>query len=309
MTRDTPMSTTFPSRQPVAEYPDIGYAALPLFRRLRDALAAARTQLERERRSRWGVPSLFFFNDTLQAEWEHVRGNLRSPPTPLGDLIDDALTVMASSVEARQNARALDGLSEAAVALAPHNPKARTLAEVLAIPDDEVVRVIHPQARAGFRILVRGIADVNQFHTLLAEAVTGSPLQGFLPGARPHPRAVAAYRDQPTNPLAQVATARFQLFRTSALQTGGTLPSGFGGSDHWLWGAEPLGAIPLEHGERVVLLGEPVFRATWDVARKFSWLIGELDVVEVMSSAEVEHWIAARTGRSVLRAEDVRRAA
>lgn len=298
MTRDTPMSRSLPTRQ--LEGPDVAFATLPLLRRLRDAL----TQAIRERRSRWGVPTLFFFHDALQAEWEHVRP--RPAPSPLADLIDDALTVMAASVEARHNARALPGLVEAVAA--SRDPKAWLLAEVLAIPDDEVVRVIHPAARAGFRILVRGLADVNQFHTLIADAVTGSPRQGLLPGPRPHPRAVAAYRDQPTDPAAAVATARFQLFRPTALQADGTLPAGFGGCDHWLWGTEPLSAIPRENGERVVLLGEPVVRATWDVARKFSWLVGELDVVEVMTSAAVGEWLAARTGRAVP-SEPVRRAA
>lgn len=298
MTRDTPMSRSLPLRQ--LDGPDVAFATLPLFSRLRDAL----TQAARERRSRWGVPTLFFFHDSVQAEWEHVRP--RPTPSPLADLIDDALTVMAASVEARHNARALPGLVEAVAA--SRDPKARLLAEVLAIPDDEVVRVIHPAARVGFRVLVRGLADVNQFHTLLADAVTGSPRQGFLPGPRPHPRAVAAYRDQPADPVAAVTAARFQLFRPAALRADGTLPTDFGGCDHWLWGTEPLAAIPRENGERVVLLGEPVVRTTWDVARKFSWLVGELDVVEVMTSAAVTEWLAARTGRAAP-SEPVRRAA
>ncbi len=299
MTRDTPMSAKVPSRPP-ADHPDVGFATLPLFRRLRDALADA------SRKRRWGVAPLFFFNATLQAEWELRRR--RAAPTPLGDLIDDALTVMAASVEARHNARAVPGLVEAAAAVAPRDAKARTLAEVLAVPDDEVVRVIHPGARAGFRVLVRGVADVNQFHTLLADAVTGSPRDGFLPGARPHPRAVAACRDQAPDPAVDAATARFQLFRPAALRDDGTLPLGFHGCDHWIWGTEPLAAVPREDGERVVLLGDPVFRATWDVARKFPWLLGELEVVQMMTAAEVADWIAARTGRPA-RPEGTRRAA
>jgi hypothetical protein len=304
MTRDTPTSLKFPSRPPVADSPDVAFASLPLFRRLRDAL----TRAAGERRSPWGVPELFFFDDALQAEWEQRHGKHLPTPTPLGDLIDDALTVMAASVEARHAARAVDGLAGAAAAAASHDPKARTLAEVLAIPDDEVVRVVHPGARAGFRVLVRGLADVNQFHTLLADAVTGSLADGLLPGPRPHPRAVAAYRDQAPNPMAQVATARFQLYRPAALRPDGTLPAGFGGCDHWLFGTEPLAAIPREDGERVVLLGEPAVRTSWDVGRKFSWLVGELDVIEVMSAAQVADWVAARTGRAV-RADAVRRAA
>ena len=77
MTRDTPMSLKFPPRHSGADYPDVGFAALPLFRRLRDALA----QTARERPPRWGVPKLFFFNDALQTEWEQLHGKHRPWPT------------------------------------------------------------------------------------------------------------------------------------------------------------------------------------------------------------------------------------
>jgi hypothetical protein len=50
-------------------------------------------------------------------------------------------------------------------------------------------------------------------------------------------------------------------------------------------------------GERTVLLAEPTVRASWDAVRRLSWLNGELDVVEVMTAAEVTGWLEARTGR------------
>ena len=191
----------------------------------------------------------------------------------------------------------MPGLAEAAADLAADHPKARQIAEALAVPDDEVVRVIHPAARAGFRVLVRGVADVSQFHVLLADAVTGDPGRGLLPGAGPDPRVVAAYRDGPADGSEPVAVARFQFFRPQALLPDGTLPPGFAGSDDWLWGPEPLTAVPRVDGERTMLLAEPTVRASWDAVRRLAWLNGELDVIEVMTAAEVIGWIEARTGR------------
>jgi hypothetical protein len=215
----------------------------------------------------------------------------------LAELTDDALTVLAAGGEARHAARAVPGLVPAAADLAADHPKARQIAEALAVPDDEVIRVIHPGARAGFRVLVRGVADLHQFHVLLADAVTGDPGRGYLPGARPDPRVVDAYRDAPADGSELVATARFQFFRPQALLPDGTLPPGFAGSDAWLWGPEPLTAVPRVNGERTLLLAEPAVRASWEAVRRLSWLTGELDVIEVMTAAEVTGWVEARTGR------------
>ena len=313
------MTHTLPAAPPSA--PDVAFAALPLFNRLRDALRDAarfRDQCRRAGRRRWGVPDLFFFEPDLQVEWEATRPARDRVPTPviaavsrrdpaaaracveLAELADDALTVLATGADARHAARAVPGLTEAAAGLAADHPKARQIAEALAVPDDEVVRVIHPAARAGFRVLVRGVADVAQFHILLADAVTGDPGRGLLPGARPDPRAVAAYRDGPADGSEPVAAvARFQLFRPQALTPDGTLPPGFAGSDDWLWGPEPLTAVPRVDCERTVLLAEPTVRSSWDAVRRVSWLNAELDVVDVMTAAEVTGWLETRTGRQL----------
>jgi hypothetical protein len=310
------MIRTLPAPPPTA--PDVAFAALPLFGRLRDALRAAARFRDRCRatgRRRWGVPELFFFDPDLELEWRAVRPAADRVPgaviaacarrdpaaaracVELAELTDDVLTVLAAGADARHAARAVSGLAEAAVELAPDHPKARQIADALAVPDDEVVRVVHPAARVGFRVLVRGVADVYQFHALLSDAVTGDPARGLLPGARPDPRVVAVYRDRPAGDPEPVAVARFQLFRPQALLPDGTLPAGFAGSDDWLWGPEPLAAVPRVGGERVVLLAEPAVRTSWDAARKLPWLNGNLEIVEVMTPAEVAGWIEARTGR------------
>jgi hypothetical protein len=310
------MTHTLSAAPPSA--PDVAFAALPLFDRLRDALRAAarfRDLCRRTERGRWGVPPLFFFEPDLQLEWDTLRpardrvpsaviaGVSRRDPAAaracveLAALADDVLTILAAGPEPRHAARAVPGLAEAATELAADHPKARQIAEALAVPDDEVVRVVHPAARAGFRVLVRGVADVAQFHVLLADAVTGDPARGLLPGARPDPRVVEIYRDAPPDGAELVAVTRFQLFRPQALRPDGTLPPGFTGTDDWLWGPEPLTAVPRVDGERTVLIAEPTVRTSWDAARRLPWLNGDLDVIEVLTAAEVTGWLEARTGQ------------
>jgi hypothetical protein len=300
------MRSTFPPPNPLAPCedeteparptPDLAFAALPLLERVRDALRNAAPPAGARR---WGVPDLFFFDPDLQTEWAALGRPASRDWGELPDLLDDALTVLAAGVTARHAARAVPGLADAANVLAPHHPRARQLADVLAVPDDEVVLAVHPAARAGFRVLVRGVADVYQFHALLADAVTGDPRRGRLPGARPDARVVEIYRNAPPTGEQITAAARFQFLRPEALRPDGTVPPGFGASDHWLWGPEPLAALPRVNGERAVLIAEPTFRATWDAARKLPWLDGELELVEVLTPAAVGDWLAARTGRPV----------
>lgn len=296
-----------PSRPRFAATPrraefDSGYAALSLFTRLRDAFATAAPLIaecrSRHRRvtGRWGVPPLFFFHHPPRAETSpafpepfltQLAAKMPSAAKAwhtLPDLLDDALTLLPAAVTARRTARAVGGLKELAAAMADVLPAAKELCELLAVPDDQVVLAVHPSARTGVRVVLRGIAEVNQLHVLLADA---------LPGPRPDPRAVDACRDGRPDPSA-VFTPRHQLFRPSALRSDGTLPRGFGGSDGWVWGHECPSGLPAEKGERVVLLGEPTYRAGWPAGRKFPRMAGELQVVERLSAAAVTAWLAER---------------
>jgi hypothetical protein len=295
----------FPATDLLAPAPrpafDAGYAALGLLARLRDALAeSARLVAECRKRhartaGRWGVPALFFF-DTPTVErstFPQPHLDALAPKMPaeakawqtLPDLLDDALTLLPASVTARRTARAIDGLKEWATELADVLPAAKELCDLLAVPDDQVVLAIHPASRTGVRVVMRGIAEVHQLHVLLANEWTGP---------RPDPRIVDSCRDTRPDPDASVFLARWQMFHPSALRPDGTLPRGFDASDSWVWGERSPTVLPLEKGERVVLLGEPTYRAGWEVARKFPRLTGELDVTERLSAAAVTDWLANR---------------
>jgi len=295
---------------------DLAVAALPLLRTLRDALERAagfRDACRRaERRTRWGVPPLFFFDqragraaepaarprfpDPYAAAVARRRPAAARAWADLGDLTADALTLLAGAVEVRRAARAVPRLRAAAAALAPDHPGCRHLAGVLAIPDDEVILALHPAARAGWRVRLRGVADVAQFHVLLADAVTGAPARGFLAGPRPDGRVADAYRDSPVDPAADVATARFQLYRPAALRPDGTLPPPFRAAELWLWGHESPADVPAVGGERVVLLGDPPYPRAWPAGRRFPLIRGELEVLEVLGAGAAGDRIRALAG-------------
>jgi hypothetical protein len=289
---------------------DAAFAARPRLLRLRDALAAAARE-PKPRRSRWGEPPVFFFDPARQAELEAARpATPKAAPHPVADLIATELPALFASAEVRAAARAIPGLREAAASLAPTLREARDLADLLAVPDDEAVLVLHPALRAGFRLLVRGVADVNQFHLLLLAAVTGDSGDGLLPGLPVPSRFVSVCRDaDPIFPagVPMVAEARFQLLRPIAVQPDGTVPGGFRGCDYWLWGWEAFAAVPRVDGERVVVLGEPAYRPSWEVGRRFPAMAAEVSLLDVLGPFQVAERLSRLAGRPVpVRVEEPR---
>lgn len=285
----------------VRETPDPAVAALPVFRRLRDALTTAARFRDACRKKeaaarRWGEPAVFFFHTRLPLtssrptfpdpySHEAARRDAEAAAAwhALPDLLDDADRLLGT-VEVRHAARALPGMVDAARNLAPDHPRVAELLALLAVPDDEVFLVLDPEVGAGWRVRVRGVADVGQFHVLLADAVSRN---------RPDPLAVAAYRNRAriSGDTVPVASACFQLFRPQAVRRDGTLPPGMSGSDHWLWHHRPLGTVPVVDGERVVLIGPPAFPAEWDAEPRFPHVPAAVEVVQSVSVAAVDEWL------------------
>lgn len=307
------LSFRSPRFRAVAPPPDLSVQAVPLLARLRDALRLSaellaacehcREQAERKRRQ-WGEPPVFFFDRGAQTEWERVRPVKAEFPAPyltevsarmtaaaaawraLPELLDDARTLLPASVESRRVARATDGLPALSKAVGKHLPASAEVAELLAVPDEEVLLVVDVDRRTAARVLLTGVADVCQLTVHLAD---------LLPGRRrPDPRVLAAYRHADTDPRAAVVEAPFQLLRPDALQPDGTVPDGFGASDFWLWGPEPTADLPRENGERVVLLTAATVAHTWEVGRRFPRLPARTELLDVLPREFVTDWLRAR---------------
>ena len=302
---------------PVREAPDPAVAALPRLTLLRDTLRRAGRVPGLLENRRFPPAPVFFFHPSDEPEphapdpW--TQAAKRDPAavrawTDLFPVAADVLPALGNDAAVRHAARAVPGLGDFANALAPHHPAAREVADMLAVADDVTVLAVAPMLGAGFRVRVRGVADVAQFHVLFADAVTGNPANGHLPGKRPAPAAVEAYRDgDPLDP--PIARPRFQFYRPSALRPDGTLPRGFSGVDDWVWGHEWVSRLPQHLGERVVLVGEPAFPAEWEAVRRVPRVAGELTVTEVLSDAEVRAWVAIQTGQPNAARRSTRRAA
>lgn len=281
---------------------DSAFAARSTLIDLRNTLAAAVRQ-RRSRRNRWGEPPVFFFDSACQAELERSRpAASKSDSRSLTASISSELPELMRSVEVRRVARAIPGLREAAAALAAECPAAKDLAELLTVADDEAVLVLHPAKRVGFRLLVRGVHDVSQFHILMLASATGELRDGLLPGTPVSELFVAACRDcDPVVPagVSMVAEARFQLFKPTAVQADGSVREGFAGCRDWLWGQQALTTIPRVNGERVVVLGDPAFRATWEIDRRFPGVQAEVKLVQVLNPFQVAEHLSRFAGQPV----------
>lgn len=246
--------------------PDPAFAARPRLVVLRDALRAvtpARRQVD---------APVFFFDRARQAELVAARPAPIPPaPHPVEALIAAELAGLFASAEVRRVARAVPGLRQAASALARTIAAAKDLADLLAVPDEEAVVVLDPAARAGWRVVVTGVAGVGQFHRLWLDSV-GVPMTGGEP---------------------------YRFFRPAALRPDGTLPTGFAGADHWLWGHDPLAAVPLIDGERVVLVGEPAYPRAWEDQPRFPDMPASADLDRVLSPFQVADRLAGLIGRPV----------
>ena len=280
----------FPAPVRTRGTPDPAFDALPRLAKLRDALRSAQPATS----SRWGEPPVFFFDPARQAALAASRPAAASAD-PLGTQLDEAMPALFGSIEIRRTARGVPGLKDAAANSA--HPSAKELAALLAVPDDETILVLHPAGRTGVRVHVRGVVDVFQVHILLADAAHGA-----FGCPRPPSRFVAVCSAaDPIIPagVPMIAEVRFQMFKPSAIQPDGSVPPGFRGSDHWLWGKDPLAAIPRIDGERVVLLGEPAFRQTWEVERRFPGLAASVKVLQVLSAYAVAEQLGRLAGQPV----------
>ncbi len=242
---------------------DPAFAARPRLAALRDALVSAAKQLQR---TRWKEPAVFFFDAQRQAELEATR--LAKPDTfaAVTHAITAELAELFAHVEVRRIARATAHLAAAAATLAPRCAAAQTLAELLAIPDDEVFLVLVPATREAFRLHVRGVADVSQLY-----------------------RAIAS----------RIAATSFQLFTPPALRNDGTLPTGFAGCEHWLWPTQPLAAVPRREGERVVLVGAATVQPVFTLEPRFPAMRAEIETIQTLNAFQTTEELSRLVGRQL----------
>jgi hypothetical protein len=201
-----------------------------------------------------------------------------------------ALAMLARSAKVRRQARAHETLLTHALNLSGLNARAKLLAAILQVIDEELL-VLHPPQRRGYRVRISGIADNLQLNTLLADALIGPHARGLLQGKRPDPRTVAAARDKPATQYTPAAEGYFNLWAWHGLKPNRTLPEPTSGSEHWVWLEGTPADIPEFEGQRLLLLGPPPMERRWTPGRRFPAMPGELTLLETLAPDEVEDWL------------------
>jgi hypothetical protein len=278
---------------------DTAFADHELLVELAKLLGRATRGRPARRSERWAEGEPFSFNRRVQTEWD-AAGGLRHQTSKrdaaatwdaIAPIASKAVDVLTGSLVARRIARVVPGLCDNAAVLAEHIPPVRDLVDLLAIEDDAVFLVLHPPTERGFRIQVAGIENNFELQVLLADLLADDDSAGQLPAERPDPRVVAVCRGEWRQQEGLVGRASFGMYSAGALRADLTLPEGLACCDHWLWGAAAPASIPYFDGERVILLGPPPFRMTWDVERRFPRVRGEAQLVEVLDRETVRGWL------------------
>lgn len=168
------------------------------------------------------------------------------------------------------------------------------LRKLVNVLDDENIIVLHPGSRRGYRIVISGIGDNFQLHTLLADALIGAPEAGWLEGDRPDPLVVSLAKDGslPDGERAPDVVGSFNLWNWQGLRSDGQLLDGYGHSDYWIWNEGVPADIELFQGTRVILLGPPPYSRSWNAGRYFTGMKGEVQVLEQLSREQVDTWLA-----------------
>ena len=283
---------------------DLGYASLVLITRLRDSLLGAVRLLDRcrqmaDKAARGSATPLFFFDRTLQAEWQAAQRKRPQFPEPfltavasqypaevlawrsLPELLDDVHTLMCR-VEVRRAARAADGLIPVLLRMTADLPAAGRLAAILTdVVDDASITVIQPATGQGVQLLATGVADIAQLDVLLQDYWLNRKLDR---------RIVSAYQSGNPHPNTATVMSRWQFYRPAGLQPDGSLA----GVQHWCHTTDSLAQHLRQNPERVLYVGEAIVPRQWAVGRVFPMVEGELDVLRRLDRAEVQKHLSAR---------------
>ncbi|GAA4901125.1 hypothetical protein [Streptomonospora salina] len=189
-----------------------------------------------------------------------------------------AAKTMLSQSGVRSTVRADPGLRAELVAIA--NQLSGALSEfgeiraLLRMAEATSALVLDRATGRGFRVLFDGIGDNFQLHTLLADALLGSDGRG-LPGRRPDPRWVAAFRDSPPDPQARVVQGWWNLVALDG---------------SWVRNEGVPADIPAVDGEHVLVLDEQPFPRSWNAGRRHPMVRGWLEADEEVSAEEAAAW-------------------
>ncbi|MER7364860.1 hypothetical protein [Nonomuraea wenchangensis] len=156
-------------------------------------------------------------------------------------------------------------------------PDLEFLAGLLRVLDDERLVVLHRPTGRGYEVVIGGIGDNAQLHTLLADVLSGPDAEGLLEGVRPDPAWVRAATDGAADPAAPPVRGPFALL------------DGRGGR---IWNEGRPADIPRVAGVRVLVLERPAYERSWPAGRIYPMMRPDVRLLRILPAGEAAAWLA-----------------
>jgi hypothetical protein len=167
-------------------------------------------------------------------------------------------------------------LLEATEAVAGQLSTAHWLFGLLLVLDDEELIILHRAAGRGYRVIISGIGDNFQLHTLLAANLIGEEQRGMIPGQPPAPAEIAAASEGEVAP-------------PDGIKGNFNLVDAYGA---WIWNEGRPADIPRLEGTRVVVIDPPPYERTWNAGRAYPLMCPSVTVTEILPAAEAARWLS-----------------
>lgn len=167
----------------------------------------------------------------------------------------------------------------------------KMLHSLLTVLTNEKLVIIHPVEKKGYVTRISGVADNHQLQVILMDTLCSLGEADKLQGTPPSAKVIATMRDpQAPQMIEENMIGRWEMCQwTSVL-----FPNrGLGDLDRTsVWGEGVPADISTFRGERVLLLQQPMYQRTWNCVRVFGPLGADVVVERVLTTAEVEKYLA-----------------
>jgi hypothetical protein len=171
----------------------------------------------------------------------------------------------------------------------------QAFSRILRILHDEPLLVIHPEARKGWRFVMRDLSTNVDLYVLLLAHIVGDPQKGLLKAKRPSAKAIATITNPDKAPKGDILLdVPFHTVSWMGLHADATLPDPTTSreTERWVWLEGVPAEIPPFGGERVILLQGPVMKREVEVEVPYDALFPSLKLKRKVAAAEVDRLLA-----------------
>jgi hypothetical protein len=182
-----------------------------------------------------------------------------------------AVTLLSRSVETRAAVEPVDPVVDQAAEYWEQLDYVRDLRRVL---DDEPLLVLDRATGQGWSVVITGLGDNFQLHTLLGGALIGRDLDGV----PPDPRWIRCMSSGGVEPGTPPVVGWWNLVDAHG---------------ETIWNEGVPADIPVVSGTRVVVLDPPSYERSWSPGRRFPSMPGRLTVETAYDAEDLDGWWAS----------------